>query len=263
MQSPAINYISFEQAQQESGLRMIVVKGLPSPWGEAAKGIFHLKQLPWAATYHDPSSREMSAWTGSRSAPVAIYNDETPSSGWLDILLLAERLEPQIALLPTDPKQREKVITLCNNICGEMGLGWSRRLDSVHKGLNGKSLIEGGYPQPIAGYLAKKYGYEENQGPHYHQHTIDLLILLSNILKKQKEAGSKYYFGDTISAIDIYSATFMACFKPLPEEQCAMHQPIRSIFEALDAETKAALDPILLEHRDYIYSHYLALPLSL
>lgn len=263
MQSPAINHISFEQAQQETGLRMIVVKGLPSPWGEAAKGIFHIKQLVWTATYHDPSSREMSAWSGSLSAPVAIYNDEQPLSSWLDILLLAERLAPEPALLPTEPEQRENAIALCEKICGEMGLGWSRRLDSVHKGLNGKSLAEGGYPLPIAGYLAKKYGYDESQADTYSQRTIELLTLLTDTLKKQQETGSKYYSSGRISAIDIYSATFMACFKPLPEEQCAMHQPIRTIFEALDENTKAVLDPILIEHRDYIYSNYLALPLSL
>jgi glutathione S-transferase len=263
MQSPAINYISFEQAQQEAGLRMIVVKGLPSPWGEAAKGLFHIKQLTWAATYHDPSSREMSAWSGSRSAPVDIYNDEQPLASWLDILLLAERLAPEPALLPTEPEQRESAIALCEKICGEMGLGWSRRLDSVHKGLNGKSLAEGGYPQPIAGYLAKKYGYDKSQADTYGQRTIELLTLLTDTLKKQQETGSKYYSGNRISAIDIYSATFMACFKPLPEEQCAMHQPIRSVFAALDEKTKVALDPVLLDHRDYIYNNYLVLPLSL
>ena len=263
MQSPEIQYINFEQAQQQPGLRMIVVKGLPSPWGEAAKGIFQFKQLEFSATYHDPMSREMSAWSGSRSAPVAIYNDEEPQSGWLDILLLAERLAPIPSLLPKDSKERETALALCNDICGEMGLGWSRRLDSVHKGLNGKSLIEGGYPQPIAGYLAKKYGYQEAQGSYYNQHTIKLLKELTEKLKTQQKAGKKYYLGDTLSAVDIYSATFMACFKPLPETQCPMLQPIRTIFEALDENTQAALDPILLEHRDFIYSQHLALPLSL
>ncbi len=140
MQSPDFQYIDFEQAQQQPGLRMIVVKGLPSPWGEAAKGIFQFKQLEFSATYHDPMSREMSAWTGSRSAPVAIYNNEAPIESWLDILLLAERLAPQPALLPQDPEQRALTISLCKDLCGEMGLGWTRRLDGVQKGLNGKSL---------------------------------------------------------------------------------------------------------------------------
>jgi len=263
MSSQAINYLDFDQTQQQTGLRMVVVKGLPSPWGEAAKGILHIKQLEWSACYHDPRSREMSAWTGSRSAPVAIYNNEAPAESWLDILLLAERLAPQPALLPQDPAQRELAISLCQDLCGEMGLGWTRRLDGVQKGLNGKSLSEGGYPEPIAQYLAQKYGYEAERGPDYSKLTINLLKSLSTRLKDQQANGQPFYIGDSITAVDIYSAAFMAYFKPLPAEQCPMHEPMRAVFEALDEETKAALDSILLEHRDYIYNHYLALPLSL
>ena len=263
MSSQAITYQDFDQTKQQSGLRMVVVKGLPSPWGEAAKGILHVKQLEWSACYHDPRSRDMSAWTGSRSAPVAIYNDEAPVESWLDILLLAERLAPQPALLPQDPEQRALALSLCKDLCGEMGLGWTRRLDGVQKGLNGKSLTEGGYPEPIAQYLAHKYGYEADKGPDYSKLTITLLNALTRRLKDQREAGQPYYLGDSISAVDIYSAAFMAYFKPLPAEQCPMHEPMRAVFEALDEETQAALDPILLEHRDFIYKQYLALPLSL
>lgn len=263
MSSQAINYLDFDQTKQQSGLRMVVVKGLPSPWGEAAKGILHIKQLEWTACYHNPRSRDMSAWTGSRSAPVAIYNDEAPVESWLDILLLAERLSPQPALLPQDPEQRALALSLCKDLCGEMGLGWTRRLDGVQKGLNGKSLTEGGYPEPIAQYLASKYGYNAAQGPDYSKLTITLLNKLAAQLIKQQEAGQPYYLADSISAVDIYSAAFMAYFKPLPADQCPMHEPMRAVFEALDDDTKAALDPILLEHRDFIYNQHLALPLSL
>ena len=38
---------------------------------------------------------------------------------------------------------------------------------------------------------------------------------------------------------------------------------IRAAFETRDAQTEAALDPILLEHRDMLYQEYLELPLSL
>lgn len=263
MSSPNLTYQDFESIQQQPGLRMVVVKGIPSPWSEAAKGIFQVKQLEWTACYHDPSSREMSAFTGSRSAPVALYNDETPIISSIDILMLAEHLEPNIALLPQDPEQREEALAWCQLICGENGLGWNRRLDSVHKGLNGLSVNEGGYPQPIAGYLAKKYGYKPEQAETYAKQTIDILIRLAEQLKAQAKKGSQYYLGEEVSAVDIYSATFMACFKPLSEEFCPMYPPVRAVFEALDEATKAALDPILLQHRDYIYQSYLALPLSL
>jgi hypothetical protein len=55
----------------------------------------------------------------------------------------------------------------------------------------------------------------------------------------------------------------MALFRPLPHEQCAMKPDTRAAFEALDEETKAALDPILFEHRDRMYAKHLELPLSL
>ena len=42
-------YLSVEDAIQRRGLRMVVVGNVPSPWGEAAKGIFHIKGIEWAA----------------------------------------------------------------------------------------------------------------------------------------------------------------------------------------------------------------------
>jgi hypothetical protein len=86
---------------------------------------------------------------------------------------------------------------------------------------------------------------------------------LAGRLRAQRDTGQPYYLGATLSAVDVYSATFMALFKPLPEEQCAMQPGVRAAFEWRDAATEAALDPILLEHRDMMYARHLALPLSL
>ena len=52
-------------------------------------------------------------------------------------------------------------------------------------------------------------------------------------------------------------------FNPLPEESCKMHPAFRAAFESLDDETRVALDPVLLEHRDRMYAKHLELPLSL
>ena len=49
-------YIDFEEARTAKGLRMVVVSGIPSPWSEAAKGIFHVKQIPWKAVLELPLS---------------------------------------------------------------------------------------------------------------------------------------------------------------------------------------------------------------
>ena len=38
-------YLPLENAIARDGLRMVVVSGGPSPWGEAAKGILYVKGL--------------------------------------------------------------------------------------------------------------------------------------------------------------------------------------------------------------------------
>ena len=45
----SLTYLSVEDAMQRGGLRMVVVGGVPSPWGEAAKGILHIKGIEWVA----------------------------------------------------------------------------------------------------------------------------------------------------------------------------------------------------------------------
>ena len=155
----SVEYEDFEVARERGGLRMVVVSGVPSPWGEAAKGALHVKQIPWVAVRLDPSSQAMADWTGQRSGPVAMYDDEAPRSGWAEILLLSERLAPEPVLLPSDPEERSLAFGLSHEICGEMGLGWCRRLQGIHAGLSDG----GGFPEGVARYLAPKYGYRAEE----------------------------------------------------------------------------------------------------
>jgi hypothetical protein len=87
--------------------------------------------------------------------------------------------------------------------------------------------------------------------------------MLVTRLKAQQHAGSRYYIGDSLTAVDIYSATFAAMFDPLPPEQCKMDASTRTAFSMRDAQVDAALDPILFAHRDMMYAQHLELPLSL
>ena len=254
-----IEYLDFAEARERDGLRMVVVPGVPSPWGEAAKGILHVKRIPWLAVRLDQANAAMAEWTGERSGPVAMYQDEAPRSGWSNILLLAERLAPSPALLPSAPEDRALAFGISHEICGEMGLGWCRRLQGVHSGLSGG----GGFPQGVAQYLATKYGYREAEAGFYETRVLDILGMLSRRLHAQRKAGSPFYLGSALSAVDIYSAAFMALLQPLPAEHCPMPEPMREAFGSRDAVTDKALDPILLEHRDQIYAEHLELPLSL
>jgi glutathione S-transferase len=252
-------YVSVEDAMKRGGLRMVVVGGVPSPWGEAAKGILHIKGIEWVAVRLTYDSEPLKQWAGQRNGPVAIYENERPRPGWAEILLLAERLAPSPSLLPADPAERALVFGLGHEICGEAGLGWSRRLQLVHAGLQNA----GGFPAAVASYLAKKYGYSPEAGAASGARVAALLGMLAARLRAQREAGSRYYVGDQLTAVDIYSATFVAMFRPLPPDQCEMQRGTRAAFETRDAQTEAALDPILFEHRDMMYAEYLELPLSL
>jgi hypothetical protein len=87
--------------------------------------------------------------------------------------------------------------------------------------------------------------------------------MLAARLNVQRVAGSRYYVDDALSAVDIYAATFLALLRPLPHEVCAMDPATRAAFELRDPETDAALEPVLLEHREMMYREHLVLPLAL
>jgi hypothetical protein len=245
-----VTYLGTEQAIARPGLRMVVVGGVPSPWGEAAKGILHIKAIDWVAVrlaYDDDAQRQ---WAGQRSGPIAIYDKEPPRAGWAEILLLAERLKPTPSLLPADAAERATMFGLAHEICGQEGLGWARRLQLIHAGAFG----------PRAGqYLGRKYGYSPAAGSAATARVVALLRMLVARLR----SGGPYYLGTAPTAVDVYSATFMGLFRPLPPQHCAMDEGLRTAFAMPDPETDSALDPILLEHRDMMYARHLELPLSL
>ena len=253
------DYISVEEAIKRRGLRMVVVGNVPSPWGEAAKGILHIKGIEWAAVRLIYDSELLKEWAGQRSGPVAIYNDERPRSVWDEILLLTESLAPAPSLIPKDPADRALLFGLAHEICGEQGLGWSRRLQLIHAGLQ----HAGGFPERVSKYLGKKYGYSAEAGAAAGVRVAELLDMLVARLKAQRRAGSRYYIGNALTAVDVYSATFAAMFAPLPPEQCKMDAATRTAFEHRDPAIEAALDPVLFEHRDMVYGTSLELPLAL
>lgn len=251
-------YIDIETAQSTPGLKMVVVKGVPSPWSESAKGILHVKGIPWKAIYHLPNDPVLAEWTGHNNAPVLMDEGSRPRTGWAEILLFAEAEAPNVPLLPEDAKNRAELLGLAHEMLGQEGLAWSRRLQVVHLGMqmDGPAKLR-------ASYIGEKYGYDPQRLEAVSRRIQTLLSLFSERLRSQKEQGSNYYHGDRLSVLDIYSAATMALFAPLPDTQCALHPATRAGFSYLDAQTKEALDPLLLEHRDMIYEQHLELPLKI
>ena len=81
-----MEFVDLEEAKQRSGLRLVVVGGVPSPWSQAAKGILHVKGVPYVAVRMRPGDTRLTQWTGQTSAPVAIHDDEAPNKGVEDRL---------------------------------------------------------------------------------------------------------------------------------------------------------------------------------
>ena len=254
-----IQFVTVEEARTMPGLRVVMVGTVPSPWGEAAKGVLHVNNVAYVAARMGAEMPAVQEWTGHDSAPIAVYEDETPRTGWVEILLLAQRLAERPVLLPEDAADRALVLGLSHEICGEDGLGWARRIQGIHAAMTG----EGGFPRPVADYLAPKYGYRTETGEASGRRVIELLRMFSQRLQEQRATQSHYLVGNSLTAADIYLATFLALFAPLPDEHCPMPPAFRAAFESMDEETSEALDPILLEHRDEIYEKHLELPLTL
>jgi len=252
-------YVSLEEARQLSGLRLVSIRGVPSPWTQAARAILRVKGLDFTLAQQTPDDPPglLQEWTGQTSFPVLAFNQEPTRSGWAEILLLAERLSPQPAGIPSDPAARAAFFGLAHEICGEMGLGWCRRLQSIAAGMQGER------PSPVAAYLGPKYGYSPESAAHALQRVIEVLTLLRDRLAAQEAAGSRYLMGSDLTALDLYWATFCNLVSPLPPDKLPLDDAMRPIFTSTEPEVIALLEGRLLEHRDRIYDEFLELPVPL
>ena len=253
--------IDIEQARRASGLRIVTLVHVPSPWGEALKGILHIKQLPHARVGHvfGTPTQTLQEWTAQDSFPVMAWNDERPRTTWIDQLYLAERLAPTPRLIPERLEDRLLMFGYSNELCGENGIGWAERLRGVHE----QVTKPGGDPAGVSAYLGKKYGYTPEIGKRATERVVSGLTALAARLEQQKARGSRFFIGDSLSAMDVYWAAFSNAMRPLAPELCPMPQMIREMFTTTEPAIVAATKPILIKHRDFIFKNYLELPVDL
>ena len=257
------DYIDVAQARISSGLRLVLSLGVPGPWSEAAKGILHVKGISYVRVRQEigGENRELAEWTAQATAPVAIWKDEPPRSTWIEQLFLAERLQPTPALIPENIEERMLMFGYCNELCGQHGFGWSKRLMLLHPVLTDADAKESA--RAFASHMGKKYGYNREEVVAAPARVANILKTLSTRLEQQREKGSKFFIGSQLSALDIYWATFAALIQPLPHDLCPMPDAFRTMYTNTDPVVQAAVNPILLEHRDMVYHEYLELPIDL
>ncbi|MEM7466573.1 MAG: hypothetical protein AAF387_06765 [Pseudomonadota bacterium] len=249
-----MKYVDINDAIKADGLRIVIVKAMPSAWGVAAKAMIDFKGLDYLCAHQIPmgDNPELLAWSGTNSGPVVAWNAEQPLNRWDDILLLLERLAPEKPLVPEDAAGRMALFGIGHEICGELGFGWNRRIDLMRP-------AAGEAPGPFA----QKYRYRDADAAVANTRVIAVMGELAARLKNQKENGSDYLIGNSVTAADFYWAAFSNFVVLQPAEEMPVNPNARPMFENTPAEILDAIDPVLLEHRDHITRTYYKLPFGL
>jgi glutathione S-transferase len=256
------NYVDIEQARTMPGLR-VVLPPAPGPWAESIKGILYVKKLPFTRVLHEVGtpSLALKEWSAQTSSPVVAWNDERPRSTWIDQLYLAERLAPQPPLIPEAIDDRLLMFGMANELMAETGLVWSLRVLAIHRGRSNSQLNE--KARAMVDFLAAKYQHAiPDEAQRASQRAAEIVTMVATRLEQQRLRGSRFLIGDRLSALDIYAACSAAMLQPLPPELCNMPHWLRVTYTANDPLVVAAIKPIVLEHRDFIYHEYLQLPLD-
>ncbi|HTB56918.1 MAG TPA: hypothetical protein VLC06_03545 [Polyangia bacterium] len=253
-----MRFVELEEARQASGLRVVIATNVPSPWSQAALGVFDMKGLDYLAVRFRRTDEEIKRWTGTRNAPAVLIDDEPARSGWAEIVALGERLGGRMSLVPDDDARRVRMFGLSHEILGEGGLCWNVRLLLTHTGLSTDGRA--GWPKPVAEYLGPRYGYAPERVPAARARAVGTLRLLDAVLAEGRGRGHAYFLGPTPTALDLHVAVALGTIWPLPEAQCPMLPPVRQAFETLDQELKEAVSPALLEHRAQMFSRHLVVP---
>jgi glutathione S-transferase len=251
-----IEYVDLPTAQAARGVRMVVSGLVPSPWSQAAKGLFRVIGVPALAVRSNREDPQLAAWTRSHNVPVVIHDDEPPRTVWSEIVALAARLGPPGALLPTALADRVALVGLLHELAGEDGLGWSARLLMIDASLTSDGAR--GFPLPVARYLAGKYGHSPAAVAGARARTLEVLHAL------QRRLGDAEYFGGAApDALDIYTACFLTPLTDIEEADCAMLPALRRAFAVAREAIGDAVAPALLAHRERMLERHLGWPITL
>ncbi len=251
-----MDYISLEHAKQASGVRMVCTRLVPGPWGEAAKAIFRLHNIPFqvVAQTGGEENTDIVDWTGHRNAPIVMHNDESPRVRAIEIIELAERLGSGPSLLPTDIAERIQVVGLINEIAGEDGFAWNGRLLMLKPGhdAQGDKILR----TPMYKDYYSPAGADRALG-----RIREILDYLTERIRFQHAKGSNYLVGNALSAADVHWAYFSQMLDTYPHEQNPMPGFLRKSW-GLVAGSLGEYDPTLIEQRDTIFREHLELPID-
>lgn len=248
-------YVTVEEARSLPGLRVAFTQGVPGPWGEAVKAFLSIKRIPFTPVIQEGGqpNEALAAWTGQNSAPVAMLDDERPRAHWSELLMLAERLQPEPRLIPADERDRMLMFGIAHALCGEDGFGWSARLltfEAIESTTGGVTLDR----------MKRKFG-DAAPLDHARNRCVAIMDMLAGQLERQARAGSGYFVGTSLSAADIYWTAFSNMILPMDAEACPMPDAYRIWTSRTGELIGAPMPDILVAHRERMLRTHFILPL--
>lgn len=247
-----------EAAAMSTGTRVTFVPGIPAMFSEALKNICYVKGVPLIRVLHphmgidEATGQDRQAklyeLTAQTSLPTMLHNQERPRNVWIEQLGLAEKIGAPGApkLIPDNFEQRAEVMGLCAIIIGEDGLVWNMRI-----------LID----SP----LAHKYGFSEEASAAAPEKIAEVISVLDRRLETQLQKGSKYLIGETLTAADIYWATFSMSVLPPPPDIMPVTRQNQRMLQFFEANSQipqvaAALTQRIEDHQRFILTTYCETP---
>ena len=230
--------------------------GLAAPYSMSARSVFDHHKIAYVpvAQVGAGMNEALVEWTGHRNAPVAVYEDEPPRTGWLDILNLAERLGEAPSLIPDGVADRMLMVGLTNELIGENGWLWLVRI--VMLGFGGRErVIQNAGDNP----MYDEYGFHDTDGEVALAQAKTAFEVFAE--HAASRGGHDYLIGDRLSALDIYWAYFSQLRKTLPEAVCPMRRSTRRAYD-MAGEVLGPIDDALIERRDFIFREHIGLPLD-
>ncbi len=185
------------------------------------------------------------------------YENEKLRTGWAEILLLAERLKPEPALIPARAEDRATMFGLSHEICGEMGFGWAYRLLMIQQSLDHGG--ETGFPVE-RGELP---GAEVRLQSDPHAGREDARDRYSRMLS-ERIAGRRYLLGDVVDrARHLLGDVCESDHAAAGERMLPAMPMIRAAYTCHDADILGAVSDELRALQQRIYETHLELPVPL
>ena len=262
----SLTFVDLDAAKAATDPVLVVTNLVPSPWSEAAKGLFRLARVPALVVRRGLDKAAIDAWTGVDNVPVVRHGRAPARTGWAAITALVARLGAGRGgprLVPDEPAGRALAYGMLHEIAGEDGLGWNARLAMIDAGRTSDGAR--GFPAPVSKFLGQRYGYASAEVAASRARMAAQLAYLDAQLADQRRAGHAYFGGAEPSAVDVYLATFLTPVAgPISEADCpALAPALRQAFATAHEALGALVPPALLAHRAHMFATHLPLPIEL